>query len=496
MGRYVLSIDQGTTGTTALLIDCDGAIAGRATSEFPQVYPRPGWVEHDAEDIWRVSMRVIEQALRAAAADPHEIHAIGVTNQRETTVVWDRRTGRPIHNAIVWQCRRTAPLCEELKREGWEENVRRKTGLVIDAYFSGTKIAWLLDNVDGARELARQGDLAFGTIDTWLLYKLTGGAVHATDYTNASRTMLYNIVDRCWDDELLNRLHVPRSLLPEIFRSSGLFGHTAPDLFDGATIPIGGIAGDQQAALFGQGCWRPGQGKNTYGTGCFLLVNTGERCPRSERGLLTTLACDAEGGPAFALEGAVFTAGAAVQWLRDGLGLIDSATESEALARSVPDTGGVYMAPGFVGLGAPYWDSEARGAILGLTRGTERTHIVRATLESIAYQTRDVVEIMNEESATPLSALKVDGGAARNDFLMQFQADMLAIPVDRPAIIETTALGAALLAGLGTGFWDSSSQIADLRVSDRRFTPAMSDEDRERLYRGWKAAVSRTLTCG
>jgi glycerol kinase len=487
---HVVAIDQGTTGTTVLVLDQRGRVAGRAYSEFTQHYPKPGWVEHDAQEIWTVTHRVLKQACRKAGVRTRELSAIGITNQRETTVVWDRRTGRPIGRAIVWQDRRTAERCAQLRPRA-AELVRRKTGLVLDPYFSGTKIAWMLENVRGAADRAARGELCFGTIDSWLVWKLTGGAAHVTDPTNASRTLLYDINARAWDDELCGIIGVPKSLLPEVRPSSGIFGHTTADVL-GASVPIAGIAGDQQAALFGQGCVEPGQAKNTYGTGCFLLMHTGDRPVASNTGLLTTIACDAQGRPAYALEGSVFIAGAAIQWLRDGLGLVKKAAESEKLARSVDSTLGTYLVPAFVGLGAPYWDPDARGTIVGLTRGVGRAHLVRAALESLAYQTRDVVDAMSADAGAPLRELGVDGGASANDFLMQFQADLLGVPLARPKLVETTALGAAFLAGLATGVWRSQADLARARAIDRRFRPRMKPETRDALYRGWQQAVRRT----
>ena len=486
MAKVILALDQGTTGSTALVFDAKGRIRGRGYSEFKQYYPKPGWVEHDPEEIWRVTLRVARQALRAARADVGSVAAIGITNQRETTVLWDRRTGKPLGRAIVWQDRRTAAICEKLKAEGAESTVRASTGLVIDPYFSGTKLKWMLDQTTGARR--RAAHLAFGTIDSWLIWKLTGGTEHVTDPTNASRTLLYNIHTHDWDDELLRLLDVPREILPRVVASSGEIAPTTRAAF-GAEVPIAGIAGDQQAALFGQACVTPGMVKNTYGTGCFLLMFTGKRAVASRRGLITTVACAADGSPAYALEGSIFVAGAAIQWLRDGLGILRKAAESEKLARSVSSTLGVYFVPAFVGLGAPYWDPEARGAIVGLTRGVERAHIARAALESLAYQTRDVVDTMVGESGRDLVSLRADGGATANDFLMQFQADILGTIVDRPKVIETTALGAALLAGLGVGYW-SPPQIEKIRVRDKLFRPRLRPEQRETLYQGWKRAVA------
>ena len=488
--RCVVAIDQGTTGSTVLVFDHSGRVIGRAYSEFTQHFPRPGWVEHDAEEIWRVTLRVLRQACRRARVQARDVAALGITNQRETTVLWDRGTGKPVHRAIVWQDRRTAPLCEALRARGAEAQVREKTGLVLDPYFSGTKLRWLLEQVPRAAARARRGELCFGTIDTWLVWRLTGGKVHATDATNASRTLLYDIHARAWDAALCALLEVPEAVLPTVHPSSGEFGQTTADVL-GASVPIAGIAGDQQAALFGQGCVDAGMAKNTYGTGCFLLLNTGDRPVRSDHGLLTTIACDARGGPAYALEGSVFIAGAAIQWLRDGLGLLRKAAESERLARTVDSSLGVYLVPAFVGLGAPYWDPDARGALLGLTRGVSRAHVVRAALESLAFQTRDVVEAMAADAGEPLRTLRVDGRAAANGFLMQFQADLLGVPVERPRVVETTAMGAAFLAGLGTGFWRSQADLVRVRRIDRRFRPRMRSETRDALYRGWQAAVDR-----
>jgi glycerol kinase len=489
----VVAIDQGTTGTTVLVLDQRGAVRARAYSEFTQHYPTPGWVEHDADEIWTTTLRLLRRAVKKARLGARDVAAIGITNQRETTVLWDRKTGRPIHRAIVWQDRRTAAFCDELKAAGHEARVRAKTGLVLDPYFAGTKVRWLLDHVRGARDRAAAGTLCFGTIDSWLLWKLTGGAVHATDPTNASRTLLYDIHARSWDADLLGIFDVPLSILPVVAPSSGLFGETTSDVL-GAPVKIAGMAGDQQAALFGQGCVEPGSAKNTYGTGCFLLLNTGDLAVTSRSGLVTTIACDAKGGVAYALEGSVFVAGAAIQWLRDGLGFLKKATESERLARQAGSSLGVYLVPAFVGLGAPYWDAGARGALLGLTRGVTRAHVVRAALESLAYQTRDVVDAMAEDAGTPLAMLRVDGGASANDFLMQFQADLLGVPVERPALIETTAMGAAALAGLAVGFWRSPASLARARRIDRRFKPRTTADAREALHRGWRDAVARVRT--
>jgi glycerol kinase len=494
MPRYVLAIDQGTTGSTVMVFDERGRVRSRAYSEFRQHYPKPAWVEHDAEEIWRVTHGLVAKALASAKVRASSLAGIGITNQRETTVVWDRRSGKPIHRAIVWQDRRTASVCDRLRASGAEKDVRRKTGLVLDPYFSGTKIAWILDNVRGARARAERGELAFGTIDSWLIWKLTGGAVHATDYTNASRTMLFNIRTLRWDEGLCRLLRVPLAMLPEVRPSAGVFGHTVPGLVGRGSVAVSGVAGDQQAALFGQACTSPGMVKNTYGTGCFLMMFSGEKPIESKNGLLTTLCCRADGGPAYALEGSVFVAGAAVQWLRDGLGLLKKASDSEAAARRVDSTLGTYVVPAFAGLGAPYWDADARGAVVGLTRGVTADHLVRATLESLAYQTRDVVDAMAADSRRKLKVLRVDGGACANDFLMQFQADTLGVPVDRPTVIETTAAGAAFLAGVGSGLWKSARDLEAVRKVDRVFRPKMKAAGREALYRGWQEAVARVRT--
>ncbi|MCH8814761.1 MAG: glycerol kinase GlpK [Chloroflexi bacterium] len=489
MTEYVLALDQGTSSSRAILVDHDGNPVSVAQEPFEQIYPQPGWVEHDAEEIWRTQMSTARDALSNAGASASDIAAIGITNQRETTVIWDR-DGQPIHNAIVWQDRRTADFCEELRGQGREEFFRERTGLLIDPYFSGTKVKWLLENVTGARIRADAGELMFGTIDSWLIYKLTG--VHATDYTNASRTLLYNIFDLRWDDEILTLLDIPPSILPTVQASSGIFGQTT-EL--GASLPIAGVAGDQQAALFGQAAFRPGQAKNTYGTGAFVLMNIGDDKVKSNE-LVTTIASGLPGDRGdeitYALEGSIFVAGAAIQWLRDELAIIESAEESETLARTVPDSNGVYVVPAFVGLGAPYWDPYARGAILGLTRGANRAHIVRATLESLAFQTRDVIDSIERSSGVRLSELRVDGGAAANDLLLQLQADILNREVVRPTVLETTALGAAYLAGLAVGFWKDIEEVAGHWREDKRFTPQMPEERREELYTGWKRAVERT----
>jgi glycerol kinase len=489
--RYVLALDQGTSGSTALVVDPDGRVRARGYAELPQHYPRPGWVEHDPEEIWATVERAARAALGAARITGGELAALGITNQRETTVLWDRATGAPVHRAIVWQCRRTAPICERLRAQGLEPLVRTRTGLVLDAYFSGTKLRWLLDEVPGARARAERGALAFGTVDSWLLWKLTGGAVHATDATNASRTLCLNLATGDWDDRMLEVLGVPRAVLPAVCPSARPVGETVDLGWLPRGVPIAGLAGDQQAALFGQGCHRPGDAKNTYGTGCFLLLNTGERVVASARGLLSTIAWRFGGRTTYALEGSVFVAGAALQWLRAGLGVLRTAAESEALARSVPDTGGVYFVPAFVGLGAPYWDMYARGTIVGLTRGTTTAHLVRAALEAIAYQSRDVLEAMAADAGLAVPALRVDGGAAANDFLCQFQADILGLPVVRPAVIETTALGAAYLAGLGVGLWPSLDGLRRRVAADRTFEPAMDEATRSRHHDGWRRAVER-----
>lgn len=486
---YILALDQGTTSSRAILFDHDGAIVATAQKEFTQYYPKPAWVEHDANEIWTSQTGVVRDLLEKTGTEADEIAAIGITNQRETTLIWDRATGQPIHHAIVWQDRRTAGRCDELKARGLEDHVRQTTGLVIDAYFSGTKIAWLLDNVPGAREKADKGELCFGTMDSWLVYNLTGRKEHVTDVTNAGRTMLFDIRKREWDKRLLSELNIPSSLLPEVKSSSEVYGHT--ELF-GGRIPVAGMAGDQHAALFGQACYTPGQAKNTYGTGCFMLMNTGTEAVPSTHGLLTTIAWEIDGKTEYALEGSVFIAGAAIQWLRDGLKLIDEAPDSEYFATKVDDTDGVYVVPAFAGLGAPYWDMYARGAIFGLTRGTEKAHIVRATLQSLAYQVKDVLEAMQKDAGRQISTLRVDGGASANDYLMQFQADLLGTTVERPRVTETTALGAAMLAGLAVGFW----QREDLQATWQRehsFESQMNAEERKRRYAGWEKAVRRSM---
>ena len=492
MAKYIMALDQGTTSSRAIIFDENGTIKGVTNREFTQIYPKPGWVEHDPMEIWGSQIGVAREVLSKSGLSPSDIAAIGITNQRETTIVWDKNTGKPVYNAIVWQCRRTAPICDELKAKGLTETIREKTGLVIDAYFSGTKIKWILDNVEGAREKAEKGELLFGNVDTWLIWNLTGGKVHVTDYSNASRTMLFNIHTLDWDDDILAELNIPRAMLPKVMPSSHVYGYTTSEVF-GGEVPIAGDAGDQQAALFGQACYSPGMAKNTYGTGCFMLMNTGEKAVKSESGLLTTIAWGVNGKVEYALEGSIFIAGAVVQWLRDELRILDNAAQSEELATKVQDNNGVYLVPAFVGLGAPYWDMYARGTIVGLTRGAKREHIVRAALESICYQTRDVLEAMQKDSGITLKNLKVDGGAVANNFLMQFQSDILGVPVDRPKVIETTALGAAYLAGLAVGYWKDKDDIASKWQIDRTFQPEMDSENREKLYKGWKKAVERAL---
>jgi glycerol kinase len=491
MSRYVMALDQGTTSSRAILFDAEGGIAGVEQFEFEQHFPQPGWVEHDPTEIWDTQLRAARGVLAKVGATAADVAAIGITNQRETAVVWERDTGNPIYPAIVWQSRQSSGICDELRSRGLEDEVRERTGLLIDAYFSGTKVRFILDAVAGAQQRAERGELCFGTIDSWLIYKLTKGRVHATEYSNASRTLLYHIGEKCWDELLMRELSVPREMLPEVRDSSGVFGEADAEWL-GAEVPISGVAGDQQAALFGQGCTSPGAAKNTYGTGCFLLMNTGTERPVSTSGLVSTIAWGLEGRVEYALEGSVFVAGAAVQWLRDGLGIVDAAGDSEALAQSVPDTGGVYVVPAFVGLGAPYWDESARGAIVGLTRGTTRAHVVRATLEAIAYQSRDVIDCLASDSGIEPAELRVDGGACQNDFLMQFQADILGTPVLRPRVLEVTALGAAALAGLGVGFWKDTSALASAIAVERRFEPDLAAADRDALYAGWKRAVERS----
>ncbi|EFD04793.1 glycerol kinase [Peptostreptococcus anaerobius 653-L] len=493
MEKYVLSFDAGTTSSRAIIFNKKGEIINVAQKEFKEIYPKAGWVEHDPMEIWASQSGVAREVLEMSAIRPEQIAAIGITNQRETTIVWDKNTGRPVYNAIVWQCRRTASYCEKLKEEGWTEKIKDKTGLVVDAYFSGTKIAWILDNVEGAREKAERGELLFGTVDTWLVWNLTRGKVHVTDYSNASRTMLYNIKELKWDDEILERLNIPKSMLPEVRNSSEVYGHTDTGTYGGAQIPIAGIAGDQQAALFGQNCFEPGMVKNTYGTGCFVLMNTGEEMIQSKNGLLTTIAWGIDGKVHYALEGSVFIAGAAIQWLRDELRLVYDSPQSEYYANKIEDTDGLVVVPAFTGLGAPYWDMYARGGIFGITRGTKREHLVRATLESLAYQSKDVIDAMQEDAGLPLAYLRVDGGASANNFLMQFQADMLNTQVHRPKTLETTALGAAYLAGLAVGYWKDLEEISEEFAIDKEFLPEMSEEKRTKNYKYWKKAVERSM---
>lgn len=491
MKQYVIALDQGTTSSRCILFDREQNIVGVAQREFTQIYPKPGWVEQDPMEIWSSQSSVLTEVLAQTGIAPTEVAAIGITNQRETTIVWDKATGRPIYNAIVWQCRRTAPLCEELKADGdFSDYIKEHTGLLIDAYFSATKLKWILDHVEGARERARAGELLFGTVDSWLVWKLTGGKAHVTDYTNASRTMLFDIQNLCWDEEICRRLDIPMEMLPQVCSSSQVYGFAN---LQGVEVPIAGIAGDQQAALFGQGCFHPGEAKNTYGTGCFLLMNTGEQLCRSENGLLTTIAIGLNGRVQYALEGSVFVGGAVIQWVRDELRFISESRDAEYYASKVPDTGGVYLVPAFTGLGAPYWDMYARGALVGLTRGTNRDHIIRAAQESIAYQSWDLVDAMEKDTGIPLSALNADGGASRDKFLMQFQADILNKPVRRPVIRETTALGAALLAGLAAGVWSSQEEVKSRMKTDSLYEPAMDEAKRQKLLRGWHKAVGRSL---
>ncbi len=493
MENYILSLDQGTTSSRAILFNKAGEIVHVAQKEFTQHFPKPGWVEHNANEIWGSVLAVIASVLSEAGVKPEQIAGIGITNQRETTVVWDKETGVPVYNAIVWQSRQTSGICDELKEKGYNDLFRDKTGLLIDAYFSGTKVKWILDNVEGARQKAEDGKLLFGTIDTWLIWKLSGGSAHVTDYSNASRTLMFNIYDLKWDEELLEILGVPVSMLPEVRPSSDIYANTVTHHFFGQEIPIAGAAGDQQAALFGQACFEKGMAKNTYGTGCFMLMNTGEKAVKSEHGLLTTLAWGLDGKVEYALEGSIFVAGSAIQWLRDGLRMLKSAKDSEDYATKVESTDGVYVVPAFVGLGTPYWDSDVRGAVFGLTRGTSKEHFVRATLESLAYQTKDVLSAMEADSGIELKTLRVDGGAVMNNFLMNFQSDVLNVPVERPVVNETTALGAAYLAGLAVGYWESQEEIASQWAIDSSFEPKMSDKDRDQLYSGWKKAVNAAM---
>jgi glycerol kinase len=493
MEQYILALDQGTTSSRAILFNKKGEIVHIAQKEFTQHFPKPGWVEHNANEIWGSILAVIATVLSEAAIKPEQVAAIGITNQRETTVVWDKHTGQPIYNAIVWQSRQTADICEQLKKQGYDELFRAKTGLLIDAYFSGTKVKWILDHVEGAREKAEKGDLLFGTIDTWLIWKLSGGRAHVTDYSNASRTLMFNIHELKWDDELLDILGVPKAMLPEVRPSSEVYAKTVPYHFFGQEIPIAGAAGDQQAALFGQACFDEGMAKNTYGTGCFMLMNTGKQAVQSKHGLLTTIAWGIDGQVEYALEGSIFVAGSAIQWLRDGLRMIKEAKDSETYAEKVESTDGVYVVPAFVGLGTPYWDSDVRGAVFGLTRGTTKEHFIRATLESLAYQTKDVLTAMEADSGIALKTLRVDGGAVKNNFLMQFQSDILGVPVERPVVNETTALGAAYLAGLAVGYWKDRKEIAAQWNLERQFEPKMEKETQTKLYEGWKKAVKAAM---
>ncbi|WP_243356847.1 glycerol kinase GlpK [Bacillus litorisediminis] len=492
MEKFILALDQGTTSSRAILFNHKGEIVEIAQQEFEQFFPKPGWVEHDANEIWTSILACIAEVLRKADVNPDQVAGIGITNQRETTVVWDKETGKPIYKAIVWQSRQTEGICKELREKGYNDLFRDKTGLLIDPYFSGTKVKWILDNVEGAREKAEKGQLLFGTIDTWLVYKLSGGKSHVTDYSNASRTLMYNIYDLKWDEELLDILGVPANMLPEVRPSSEIYATTIDYHFFGHEVPIAGIAGDQQAALFGQACFEKGMAKNTYGTGCFMLMNTGEQGVKSKNGLLTTLAWGVDGKVEYALEGSIFVAGSAIQWLRDGLKMVNSAPESEEYATKIDSTDGVYVVPAFVGLGTPYWDSDARGAVFGLTRGTTKAHFIRATLESLAYQTKDVLDAMISDSGIDLKTLRVDGGAVQNNFLMQFQSDILGVNVDRPVVSETTALGAAYLAGLAVGYWESKEEISQQWQIDRSFTNQMDDNQRNQLYKGWQKAVEAT----
>ncbi len=491
--KYILAIDQGTTSSRAIIFDQQSNIIAIAQKEIPQIFPRPGWVEQDAEIIWSTQIGIVVEAILKAGLTAEDISAIGITNQRETTVIWDKNTGKPVYNAIVWQSRQTESICEELRQKKLADTIKHKTGLVIDPYFSATKIKWILDNIPHARSRAENGDILFGTIDTWLIWNLTGGKVHVTDYSNASRTLLYNIRTLAWDEELLKEFNIPRSILPKVYPSSHIYGYTSLPALSNAKIPISGAAGDQQAAMFGQACFKPAMAKNTYGTGCFLLMNTGSEVYHSKCGLLTTIAWGLNGKVTYALEGSVFSAGAAIQWLRDSMHLIDSASDSAYFAKKVKNSEGVYMVPAFVGLGAPYWNSKARGAILGLTRGSTNAHIIRATLESIAYQTKDILNAMEQDSGMKLKSLNVDGGASANDILMQFQADILGVPIDRTKIIETTALGSAYLAGLAVGIWNNTDDLESKWLLDRRFTPQMDQEIVEKYCAGWHKAVKRSL---
>ena len=492
MGKYILSIDQGTTSSRAILFDKLGNIVHSAQREFKQYFPESGWVEHDAKEIWGSVLSVLAAVLTESGNQPEDVHAIGITNQRETTVVWNKHTGKPVYNAIVWQSRQTQSIIDELKKEDLELFFQEKTGLKLDPYFSATKVKWILENVDGAKEQAEAGDLLFGTIDTWLIWKLSNGKAHVTDYSNASRTMLYNIYEQKWDEEICEKLSIPMEMLPKVASSSEVYAQTDPSVFFGKEIDIAGAAGDQQSALFGQCCFEKGMAKNTYGTGCFMLLNTGEEAVASPSGLLTTIAWGINGKVTYALEGSIFVAGSAIQWLRDGMRMIKSAPESEGYAKKVESTEGVYFVPAFVGLGTPYWDSEAKGSIFGLTRGTTKEHFIRATIESLAYQTKDVLDTMEKDSGVDVETLRVDGGAVSNEFLMQFQSDLLNLPVELAKLNETTALGAAFLAGLATGFWKDEQELSDLRESQRQYEPKMDIAKRDKLYKGWTKAVEAT----
>ncbi|QTL97668.1 glycerol kinase GlpK [Iocasia frigidifontis] len=493
MEKYILSIDQGTTSSRAIIYDKKGREVSKSQEEFKQIYPRAGWVEHNPEDIWRSVIDVIQESIKRAEVKPGDIAAIGITNQRETTLIWDKNTGKPVYNAIVWQCRRSTNICQRLKEQGLEDKFKQKTGLLLDPYFSGTKIKWIFDNVSGVKERAAKGELLFGTIDSWLIWRLTAGRIHVTDYTNASRTLIYNIHDLGWDSELLAILDIPESILPEVKANSEVYGLTSADVFFGAEVPIAGIAGDQQAASFGQCCYQEGMTKITYGTGGFMLMNTGERAVKSEKGLLTTIAWGINGKIEYALEGSIFIAGAAVQWLRDEMKIIDDSTDSQYFAEKVLDTAGVYVVPAFTGMGAPYWEPDARGIIVGLSRGSNKNHLIRATLESLAYQSKDVIDAMLGDSSVSLKDIKVDGGASANDFLMQFLADITATCVERPINTETTSTGASFLAGLAVGYWTDRQEIMHLREIDKKFKPHIDDKKRKSLYQGWQKAVKAAL---
>ena len=488
MAKYIMALDSGTTSNRCILFNKNGQICSVAQKEFTQIFPKAGWVEHDASEIWSTQLSVAREAMNQIEAEPEDIAAIGITNQRETTIVWDKNTGQPVYNAIVWQCRRTSEFCDSLKAKGLEEKFRKKTGLVIDAYFSATKVKWILDHVEGARERAERGELLFGTVETWLIWKLTKGAVHVTDYSNASRTMMFNINTLEWDDEILEELDIPRCMLPQVKESSEIYGETDPSFF-GGRIPVSGAAGDQQSALFGQACFEKGDAKNTYGTGCFMLMNAGEKPVFSDNGLVTTIGWSLDGKVTYVLEGSVFVAGAAIQWLRDELRIVDSASDTEYFAGKVKDTNGCYVVPAFTGLGAPYWDQYARGTIVGLTRGVNKYHIVRATLESLVYQVNDVMDVMRSDAGINQTTLRVDGGASANNLLMQIQADISDVPVERPECIETTALGAAYLAGLAVGFWENKEAVLESRVVDKIFRPQIEEEERQKRVKGWRAAV-------